>query len=71
MPKPSEIVSSVASLMNDTAQTLYTNAAVLPYLNLALDDLQEIFQHNNVPVTNEMTARYKFSTSHWNKWNYT
>lgn len=56
MPKPSEIVSSVASLMNDTAQTLYTNAAVLPYLNLALDDLQEIFQHNNVPVTNEESS---------------
>lgn len=52
----SEVVASVSSLMNDTAQTLYTDAAVLPYLNMALDQLQEIFSHNNIPVTNETSA---------------
>lgn len=56
MPKPSEIVSAVASLMNDAAQTQYTNAAVLPYLNLSLDELQEIFEHNDIPIVNETSA---------------
>ena len=50
--KPSYIISGVASLMNDTAQTVYTNDAVLPYLNMALDELQEHYQLNNVPITN-------------------
>ena len=56
MPKPNEIIDMVASLMNDTAQTIYTDAACLPYLNMALDDLQEIFEQNNIPVTNEVSA---------------
>ncbi len=46
----------VASLQNDTAQDLYTDVACLPYLNMALDELQEIFEQNNVPVTNETSA---------------
>lgn len=55
MVTPAEIIRTVASLQNDTAQTVYTNAAVLPYLNVALRELQETFQLNNVPVTNETT----------------
>lgn len=53
MPKPSAIITTVASLMNDTAQTKYTNAAVLPYFNLALNILQEIFELNGIPVTHK------------------
>lgn len=56
MPKPSEIISTVASLMNDTAQSVYTNTACLPYLNLALDELQETFELNGIPVTNRTSA---------------
>jgi hypothetical protein len=56
MPKPSEIITTVASLMNDSAQSLYTNAVCLPYLNLALDELQELFELNGIPVTNETSA---------------
>ena len=56
MPKPSDIISTVASLMNDTAQTQYTNSAVLPYLNLSLDELQEVYELNNLPITNEASA---------------
>jgi hypothetical protein len=51
-----QVISGVASLMNDTAQTVYTNDAVLPYLNMALDELQEYYELNNVPVTNETSA---------------
>jgi len=56
MPKPSEIISVVASLMNDSAQTNYTNAACLPYLNLSLDELQEIFELNDIPITSETST---------------
>jgi hypothetical protein len=52
MPTPAEIISSVSALMNDAAQTDYTNAAVLPYFNMALRELQEIFEQYNIPTTN-------------------
>ena len=56
MPKPSEIITAAAALMNDAAQSIYTNAAVLPYFNMALDELQEIFEHNDIPITSETSA---------------
>ena len=56
MPKPSEIIDMVASLQNDTAQDDYTDAAVLPYLNMALRDLQEEFELNSIPVTEETSV---------------
>jgi hypothetical protein len=55
MPTPAEIIDMVASLQNDTAQTEYTDEAVLPYLNMALDELQELMQENNIPVTNQVS----------------
>jgi hypothetical protein len=42
-----------ASLMNDTAKTVYTYDAQMPYLNMALKELEEHFQLNNIPVTNQ------------------
>lgn len=42
--------------MNDSAQTLYTNEVVLPYFNLALDELQELYELNDIPVTNETSV---------------
>jgi hypothetical protein len=51
MATPSYIISQAAALMNDAAQSSYTNEACLPYLNMAMRQLQEIFQLNNVPVT--------------------
>lgn len=56
MPKPSEIITAVAALMNDAQQTVYTNAACLPYLNLSLDELQELFEQNDIPITNETST---------------
>lgn len=47
------VMDKSASLMNDTARTVYTYAAQLPYLNMALEELEEHFQLNNIPVTNE------------------
>jgi hypothetical protein len=55
MPTPAEIIDMTASLQNDTAQKTYTDATCLPYLNMALTELQEIFEENNIPVTNEVS----------------
>ena len=56
MPTPAEIINMVAALQNDTAQTVYTEANCLPYLNMALDELQEIMEENSIPVTNEVSG---------------
>lgn len=42
--------------MNDAAQTQYDNEACLPFLNLALQELQELFEINDIPVTHETSA---------------
>lgn len=56
MPKPSGIITGVAVLMNDSRQQKYTNAAVLPYLNLSLAELQEVFEQNDIPVTHNTST---------------
>ncbi len=56
MATPAEIIDMAASLMNDTAQTIYTDAACLPYLNMALNELQEIFEQNNIGATDDTSA---------------
>lgn len=52
----SEVMDRVASLMNDTAKAVYTYVVQIPYLNMALDELQEEFELNNVPVTNQTSS---------------
>lgn len=59
MPKPSEIITTVSVLMNDSAQAVYTNVTCLPFLNLSLDELQELFELNEIPVTYETSAAIK------------
>lgn len=49
---PNQIAQGIAALMNDTLQIVYTPANVLPYINIALRDLQEIFETANVQYTN-------------------
>jgi len=48
-----QVMDKAASLMNDTAKTVYTYANQAPYLNMAFDELQEEFELNNIPITNE------------------
>src|ERR1700688_2027544 len=55
MPTPNDIITVVSGLMNDFSQSQYTNDVCLPFLNLALDELQELFELNGIPVTNEHT----------------
>ncbi len=56
MAKPSDIILTVSVLMNDSSQTQYTNTVCLPFLNLSLDELQETFELNSIPVTNETST---------------
>ena len=56
MPTPAAIISTVSALMNDSAQSRYTNSVCLPYLNLALDELQELYELNGIPIINKTSA---------------
>jgi hypothetical protein len=51
-----DVMDKAAALMNDAAKTSYTYAAMQPYLNMALDELQESFQLNNIPIYNATSA---------------
>jgi hypothetical protein len=50
------IMDKSASLMNDTARTVYNYTAQLPYLQMALDELQEECELNNLPTTNKAST---------------
>lgn len=50
------VMRTAASLMNDTARSVYTYPIQIPYLNVALHELQEHFELNNIPVTNLSSA---------------
>jgi len=47
----STVLAKASTLLNDTARTVYTYTAVLPYLQIALQELQEHFELNNIPAT--------------------
>ena len=50
------ILASSAAVLNDQTRAVYTDAVLLAYLNMALAELEEIFELNNIPVTNETSA---------------
>lgn len=50
------VMDIAASLMNDSAKSTYTYAAQTPYLRIALQELREIYELNNIPVTQQVTA---------------
>lgn len=50
------VLDAMAVLMNDPAKTKYTNAKMIPLLNIALQELREVFEQNNVPVTDTVTS---------------
>lgn len=50
------VFNAVAALLNDRAKTVYTDDEQVPYLNLALQELQEEFELCNVPVTDTHSA---------------
>lgn len=56
MSTPAEIMDITAADMNDSAQENYTDLALLPYFNMALRELLERFEENQIPVTNNTTS---------------
>lgn len=50
------VMNGAASLLNDTARTVYTYAAQIPYLRIALQELREDFELNSIPVTENRSA---------------
>lgn len=51
-----EDLAASAALLNDQNRAVYTNTVLLAYLNIARNELQEIFELNNIPVTKETSA---------------
>jgi hypothetical protein len=50
------VINASAALLNDPSKSVYTFAVQLPYLNIAMQELQEIFELNNIPVTDTFTS---------------
>lgn len=50
------VLDAAAALMNDVAKSIFSNAAQLPYLNIACNELQEWCEVNNIPVSQETSA---------------
>ncbi len=51
-----QVANFAAARLNDASQSLYTDAVQLPFLNIALAELQEIYEANNIPVTDQTSA---------------
>lgn len=52
----STVLNAAAVLLNDPIRQTYTYQATLPYLQIALHELREHFEQNNIPVTQETSA---------------
>lgn len=50
------VMNTAASLMNDTARTVYTYAVQVPYLNLAMHELREEFELNSVSTVQQTST---------------
>jgi len=50
------VMDQAAVLMNDAAKTVYTYSKQVPYVNMALQELQEWFELHNLSVTQKVTA---------------
>lgn len=50
------VMDQSAAMLNDANKTVYSYTAQLPYLNMALQELQELFELNDVPVTQTVTS---------------
>lgn len=49
-------MQSSAALLNDKNRSVYTYADQIPYLNIALHELQEHFELNNIPATDQLSS---------------
>ena len=49
----SDVMDLSASFLNDAVKSIFTYTVQLPYLNVAMEELQEEFELNNMPITNQ------------------
>jgi hypothetical protein len=57
-----DVMDRAAILLNDTAKSIFTYTIQIPYVNVALDELQETMELNNIPMTNELSAVIPITT---------
>ena len=50
------VMNAAAVLLNDRLRSVYTYTEQIPYLNIALQELQEHFELNNVPATETVST---------------
>lgn len=50
MPLASDIMDHAAALLNDASQDKFTDAIQLPFLRMALEDLETAYANNGVPL---------------------
>jgi hypothetical protein len=50
-----DVMDRSAALLNDRARSKFTYVAQLPYLNMALDELLEALEENDIPITRELS----------------
>lgn len=50
------VMDNAAALLNDAGKSQFTYTVQIPYLNMALNELKELFELNNVPVTDTVSA---------------
>lgn len=51
-----DVMDISAALLNDPAKAIFSYAAQIPYLTVAVQELEEHFEQNNLPVTNETST---------------
>lgn len=51
-----QVMNGAAALLNDSARVIYNYTAQLPYLNMALQELQEEFERHSVATTQKTSA---------------
>jgi hypothetical protein len=55
-PTWSSILANSRALLNDQVDAVYHDEVLLAYLNMALQELQEIYELNDIPVTHQTSA---------------
>lgn len=56
-------MARAAALLNDSSQAIYTNTVLLPYAQIAWDELAELFEENNNPAMNETNTTSVITTA--------
>ena len=51
-----DVFDETRALLNDVSEQLFINSVLLPYLNKAYDEMQEIFEENDIPVQSQRTS---------------